>query len=158
MLALKKDRNEPVDGLRSFAANVYDMLKDSFFLEGGAIGMFAQWEVAHLIACMKVHQWAKETENTKECPFINKEDAYSFLNRYMYNDPENMKKKLFSYEYFSHDFSSENIKERILLIDEPMVFHVLMEEFSRTFPSMSEEKKRLKKEELLRQLDELDKM
>ena len=56
------------------------------------------------------------------------------------------------------DFSSENIKERILLIDEPMVFHVLMEEFSRTFPSMSEDQKRLKKEELLRQLDELDKM
>lgn len=158
VLALKKDRNEPVDGLRSFAANVYDMLKDSFFLEGGAMGMFAQWEVAHLMACMKVHQWAKEADNTKECPFIDKEDAYKFLNRYMYHDPENMKKKLFSYEYFNHDFSSENIKERILLIDEPMVFHVLMEEFSRTFPSMSEDQKRLKKEELSRQLDELDKM
>lgn len=158
VLALKKDKNEPVDGLRSFAANVYDMLKDSFFLEGGAMGMFAQWEVAHLMACMKVHQWAKETENTKECPFINKEDAYTFLNRYLYHNPEDMKNKLFSYEYFSHDFSSENIKERILLIDEPMVFHILMEEFSRTFPSMSEDQKRLKKEELLRQLDELDKM
>ena len=69
-----------------------------------------------------------------------------------------MKKKNFSYEYFYHDFSSENIKERILLIDEPVVFHVLMDEFSRTFPSLSNEQKQLKKADLLRQLDELDKM
>ncbi len=30
VLALKKDETEPVDGLQSFGANVYDMLKDSF--------------------------------------------------------------------------------------------------------------------------------
>lgn len=83
VLALKKDEEEPVEGLLSFGANVYDMLKDSFFLEGGAMGMFAQWEVAHLMACMKVHQWAKDADDTKDCPFIGDEEAYTFLNRYL---------------------------------------------------------------------------
>lgn len=158
VLALKKDEEEPVEGLQSFGANVYDMLKDSFFLEGGAMGMFAQWEVAHLMACMKVHQWAKDADDTKECPFIEDEEAYAFLNRYLYPDTNDVKKKYFSYEYFCHDFSSESIKERILLIDEPVVYHVLMDEFSRTFPSLSEEQKQLKRAELQRQLNELDKM
>lgn len=157
VLALKKEEPEPVEGLCSFGANVYDMLKDSFFLEGGAMGMFAQWEVAHLMACMKVHQWAQEQDDTKECPFIGK-DSYAFLKRYLYPDTNDMKKKCFSYEYYCHDFSSESIKERILLIDEPVVFHVLMDEFSRTFPSLSDEQKQLKRAELLKQLDELDKM
>lgn len=157
-MALKKDRNEPVDGLRSFGANVYDMLKDSFFLEGGAMGMFAQWEVAHLMACMKVHQWATGNNDTNNCPFISEEGAYVFLNRYLFPDPNDRMKKFFNYECFRQDLSPENIKERILLFDEPVVFHILMEEFSRTFPSMPEDQKRLKKEELLRQLEELEKM
>lgn len=158
VLALKKDEEEPVEGLQSFGANVYDMLKDSFFLEGGAMGMFAQWEVAHLMACMKVHQWAKDADDTKICPFIGDEEAYAFLNRYLYPDTNDVKKKYFSYEYFCHDFSSESIKECIMLIDEPVVYHVLMDEYSRTFPSLSEEQKQLKRAELLRQLDELNKM
>ena len=158
VLALKKDEEEPIEGLQSFGANVYDILKDSFFLEGGAMGMFAQWEVAHLMACMKVHQWAKDADDTKMCPFIGDEEAYAFLNRYLYPDTNDVKKKYFSYEYFCHDFSSENIKERIMLIDEPVVYHVLMDEFSRTFPSQSDEQKQLKRAELLRQLDELDKI
>ena len=155
VLALKKDEKKPIEGLHTFGANVYDMLKDSFFLEGGAMGMFAQWEVAHLMACMKVHQWAQIQTDTRECPFIDNEE-YEFLNRYIYTDLNNSKKRQFSYQYFCLDFSPENIKNLILLIDEPVVFHVLMEEYSRTFPTMSDKQKQLKKEELLRQLAELD--
>ena len=158
VLALKKDETEPVDGLRSFGANVYDMLKDSFFLEGGAMGMFAQWEVTHLMACMKIHQWAKDVDGTRDCPFIGDEGAYAFLNRYLYPDTNDKNRKSFSYDYYCQDFSSESIKERIMLIDEPVVYHVLMDEFTRTFPLLSEEQKQLKREDLLRQLDELDKM
>lgn len=158
VLALKKDETESVEGLRSFGANVYDMLKDSFFLEGGAMGMFAQWEVTHLMACMKIHQWAKDADDTKECPFIGDEEVYAFLNRYLYLDTNDKNRKSFSYDDYCHDFSSESIKERIMLIDEPVVYHVLMDEFTRTFPSLSEEQKQLKREDLLRQLNELDKM
>ena len=157
VLALKKDEKEPIEGLHTLGANVYDMLKDSFFLEGGAMGLFAQWEVAHLMACMKVYQWAGNQNDTRECPFVDNEE-YEFLNRYIYPDLKNSKKRLFSFEYFCRDFSPEKIKNFILLIDEPVVFHVLMEEYSRTFPSMSEKQKQLKKEELLRQLEELDKI
>lgn len=158
VLALKKDEKEPIFNLRSFGANVHDILKDSFFLEGGAIGIFAQWEVAHLMACMKVHQWAKDCTDTKKCPFINDENAFAFLNRYLYSEVENPRKKLFSYELFNRDFSAKKIKIRILSFDELVIYHILMEEYSRTFPSMTEEQKQLRKIELQRQLDELDNM
>ena len=155
VLALKKDENEPIDGLRTFGANVYDMLKDSFFLEGGAMGMFAQWEVAHLMACMKVHQWTRESTDKKHCPFVG-EVGYEFLDRYLYPNPNNMKDKLFSYEQFCKDLSSKELKERILLMDEPVVYHVLMEEYIRTFPDLVDEEKEMKRADLLRQLKELD--
>ena len=122
------------------------------------MGMFAQWEVTHLMACMKIHQWAKDADDTKECPFIGDEKTYAFLNRYLYPDTNDKNRKCFSYDDYCHDFSSESIKERIMLIDEPVVYHVLMDEFTRTFPSLSEEQKQLKREDLLRQLNELDKM
>lgn len=155
VLALKKDENEPIDGMRTFGANVYDMLKDSFFLEGGAMGMFAQWEVAHLMSCMKVHQWARESTDKKHCPFVG-EGGYEFLDRYLYPNSNNMKDKLFSYEQFSKDLSSRELKERILLMDEPVVYHVLMEEYARTFPDLEKDEKEMKRADLLRQLKELD--
>ena len=110
------------------------------------------------MACMKVHQWAKDCTDTKKCPFINDENAFAFLNRYLYPEIENPRKKLFSYELFNRDFSAKKIKIRILSFDEPVIYHILMEEYSRTFPSMTEEQKQLRKIELQRQLDELDNM
>ena len=80
--------------------------------------------------------------------------AYSIDNA---GSPNDKNRKSFSYDDYCHDFSSESIKERIMLIDEPVVYHVLMDEFTRTFPSLSEEQKQLKREDLLRQLNELDK-
>lgn len=60
---------------------------------------------------------------------------------------------------FSIEISlQKKIKIRILSFDEPVIYHILMEEYSRTFPSMTEEQKQLRKIELQRQLDELDNM
>ena len=157
VLALKKDEEEPVSDLCSFGANIYDMLKDSFFLEGGAMGLFAQKEVAHLIASMKVHQWAYNRQDTKGCPYTNNGESFEFLNRYLYPNTERMEKKSFNYEAFCRDFSAYKIRIRITLFDEPVVYHMLMEEYTRTFPSMTEEAKQLKRAELQRQLDELNK-
>ncbi len=155
VLALKKDATEPILVLRSFAANVHEMLKDSFFLEGGAMGLFAQWEVGHIMACLKVHQWAQETEDTNKCPFVNHGDEFEFLNRYTYPNHEKAE-RLFCYKCFCNDLSSDIIMNRILLIDEPVVSQILLEEFSRTFPNDPNKIKELKRAELRRQLQELD--
>jgi hypothetical protein len=54
-------------------------------------------------------------------------EVYRFLERYTYTDVENKTKdKLFSYDYFCDDLSIRQLKDKIQLIDEPVVYQVLM--------------------------------
>ena len=107
------------------------------------------------MAIMKVHQWAQKETNTDFCPFINGEDSFSFLERYIYSYTSKGQGR-FSYKYFNIDLSPDIIKNRILLVDEPILFNILMNEFSKTFPMLIKEQKELKKADLLRQLKELN--
>lgn len=131
VLALRKDNPEPELNLRTFGANIHDLLKNSFFLTEGTMGKFAQWEVGHILACMDVHRWAlQKGANLKSCPLLAEEDnneVYRFLERYTYSDVEHKPhRKLFSYKYFCHDLSIGQLKDKIQLIDEPVVYQVLM--------------------------------
>lgn len=131
VLALRKDNPEPELNLRTFGANIHDLLKNSFFLTEGTIGKFAQWEVGHILASMDVHKWALHNDvDLKHCPLLEKvddNDMYRFLGRYTYADFENKTKgKLFSYDYFCEDLSLRQLRDKIQLIDEPVVYQVLM--------------------------------
>lgn len=161
VLALKKDQAEPIRGLRTFGANIHDMLKDSFFLRSGSIGCFAQWEIGHLMACMEVYRWARtEKSDTVHLPsrFTENEekDAYTFLSRYIYSENvDGRDEKRFSLEHFKKDFSQECLLRKIELFDEPVIKHILLEEFHHTFPENDRGYKAAKKRELERQLAEL---
>lgn len=159
VLALKKDEQHPVAGLRTFGANIHDMLKDSFFLQGGSMGYFAQWEVGHLAACMEVYRWARmEGVDLLHLPFdVEDEDAsYSFLKRYQYiENVDGKNEKRFSFEHFKVDFSEESLLRKIEMFDEPVVKHILLEDFHRTFPENDCGYKAAKRRELERQLAEL---
>lgn len=131
VLALRKDNPEPEENLRTFGANIHDLLKNSFFLTEGTMGKFAQWEVGHILACMDVHRWAlQKNVDLTRCPLLEKaeqNEVYRFLERYTYTDVENKTKdKLFSYDYFCDDLSIRQLKDKIQLIDEPVVYQVLM--------------------------------
>lgn len=129
VLALRKKDTEPEMNLSTFGANIHDMLKNSFFLSEGSIGKFAQWEVGHILACMDIHKWVMSVDDTKLCPYIDmatENEAYRFLTRYTYTNLENEKPKQFSYEYFNMDLPIQILKEKIQMIDEPVVYQVLM--------------------------------
>ncbi|WP_156308929.1 AAA family ATPase [Sphingobacterium endophyticum] len=49
VLKLENGESEPNDLINSFAANIYDLLKDEFFLENGTIGAYAQHYINNLI-------------------------------------------------------------------------------------------------------------
>lgn len=155
VLALKKDSSIPEGNLLTFGANIHEMLKDSFFLKNSSLGYFAQWEIGHLMAIMKVHQWAQKETNTDFCPFINGEDSFSFLERYIYSYTSKGLGR-FSYKYFNLDLSPDIIKNRILLIDEPILFNILMKEYNNTFPTLVKELRELKRKDLMNQLKKLD--
>lgn len=156
VLALQKEvRNARKINLKTFGANIHDILKNSFFLSGGAMGCFAQWEVGHIAACLKVHEWAMQKDiDTTHCPFVEQEGVYGFLERYTY--PENGE-RLFSYEHFCRDFSSQQLLWRIGLIDEPVLRKVLQNEIARVFPVRAKEIKKRRIEELEREIARLKK-
>ncbi len=159
VLALKKDEEIPMKGLRTFGANIHDMLKDSFFLQGGSIGNFAQWEVGHLMAVMKVYKWMdEEKDESVICPYLSNGDKiYKFLKRYEYvvNIDGKVEKRLYR-EDFKKDFSAGRLLMRIDLFDEPVLKNILLEEFHRTFPSFDKGYKAAKLKELYRQIKELE--
>ena len=140
VLALKKDEVHPVTSLRTFGANIHDMLKDSFFLQGGAMGYFAQWEVGHLMVCMEVYRWAKMAGADKlhlpEKFDVDDEDgSYEFLRRSQYWKPVDGKnERRFSLEHFEEDFPEDELLNKIEMFDEPIVKQILLEEFHHTFP------------------------
>lgn len=37
----------------TFAANIHDLIRDSFFIQDGAIGMYARWYINKIIECLK---------------------------------------------------------------------------------------------------------
>ena len=135
VLALRKDNDEEKEiYLKTFGANIHDMLKNSFFLSNGSVGYFAQWEIGHIMACLKVHEWGLQGEiNTTHCPFIRQDNAFEFLERYTYPNKET-NERLFSYEHFNEDLSDKQLLLRINLIDEPVLRKVLLEELLDIFP------------------------
>ena len=55
ILALKKDCTETKE-LKTFSANIYDILNTSFFMEEGAIGDYAQWIIQFTVKCFEDRQ------------------------------------------------------------------------------------------------------
>lgn len=55
ILALKKDCTETKE-LKTFSANIYDILNTSFFMEEGAIGDYAQWIIQFIVKCFEDRQ------------------------------------------------------------------------------------------------------
>lgn len=125
------------------------------------MGCFAQWEVGHLVACMKVYQWAKtpgiDTLHLPEKFDVDDEDAsFEFLKRYRYGENVDGKNEnRFSFEHFKKDFPEEGLLSRIEMFDEPVVKQILLGVFHRTFPENDGGYKAAKRRELERQLAEL---
>lgn len=156
VLALRKEKNEKKVDLKTFGANIHDMLKDSFFLSNGSVGYFAQWEIGHIMACLRVHEWAlQEKVDTTHCPFIEQKGSYEFLERYTFLNTES-KERLFSYEHFCQDLSDKQLLLRINLIDEPVLRKVLFEEFLDIFPIHTNEIKAQRIAELKKELAKLE--
>lgn len=134
VLALAEDGVPAKKKLKTFCANIHEMLKDSFFLSHGSQGDFAKWEVGHIMACIKIHQWYRDaghvSDGNVEIPFEN--DMYKFLERYRILDSE-FKNLVFSYQDFCIDFSEEQLRMRIEVIDEPLIRSVLTRELNEVF-------------------------
>ena len=145
------------DSLKTFGANVHDILRTSFFLNNGTMGAYAQWMVKHISACLHIHRWANtEGVNFTEYYKLMQNDAFDFMKRYTTLQTIGKESKTyFEYGEFNKDLGAKQIKILIDLIDEPVLHNALIRQFNDTF-GMSIVAKEQKRQELLKQLKELD--
>lgn len=142
ILALGKE-NKDVKIVRSFAANIHEMLKTGFFLPTGSVGLLARWTIDRIAICLKMHDYfnnQKNQEVDKNHLMWDKlfdkmqEDKlrFGFLNEYMSEKNGNQQLNVAEFE---KDYSREYLHERIMMIDEPIVRDSLLREFHRVFSS-----------------------
>ncbi|MDF2931090.1 MAG: hypothetical protein K0R36_421 [Chryseobacterium sp.] len=70
---LKLDEGLPItdgDNVNSFAANIYDLLKDEFFLKDGAIGAFANKKISEVLSKKILEQGDLDIVNLVGDPFL----------------------------------------------------------------------------------------
>lgn len=141
ILSLSKDYNTEEEVVRSFAANIHEMLKTGFFLPTGSVGLVARWMITRISICLRLHDVFQNgsnemVNNRLEVPpdFLDKmlvdKQKLGFLNSYIENVGE---KVLFNVAKFVQDFSRDYIHSHIMIIDEPIVREALTREFHRVF-------------------------
>lgn len=145
-----------VESLKAFGANIHDMLRKSFFLSNGAIGSYAQWEIKHIAACLNIHRWAKQPDvNYTNYSEIKENETYEFIERYTTTTNQTPKSKYFEYEWFQEELGPKQLKQKIDLIDEPVLHNALMHLYCDVF-GIAVASKEEKRQNLLQQLKQLD--
>ena len=157
ILALN-EKSDSVDvvSLKAFGANIHDMLRKSFFLGNGAIGSYAQWEIKHIAACLNIHRWANQPgvdySNYNE---ILENESYEFIERYTTMTNQDAKRRYFEYGWFQEELGPKQLKQKIDLIDEPVLHNALMHQYCDVF-GIAVASKEEKRQRLLQQLKQLD--
>lgn len=137
LLALDNGISKDRDGLKTFGANIYDMLKQSFFINGSPIGGYSQWVITRIIVALRV--WRISTDNPRmkgsdlmvmvASPKLTP-GSLGFMKKYTEEmNWENGGKKLFEINY-----GSWTLRMKISKIDEPLVKKNLMREYYEVFP------------------------
>lgn len=157
ILALnEKSDSVDVASLKAFGANIHDMLRKSFFLGNGAIGSYAQWEIKHIAACLNIHRWAKQPGvNYADYNEILENESYEFIERYITTTNQDPKRRYFEYRWFQEELGPKQLKQKIDLIDEPVLHNALMHLYCDVFGSTVATKEE-KRQRLLQQLKQLD--
>ena len=153
VLALKKD-DSSLGKIPSFAANIHDMLKMSFFLDQGSVGSFASWTTTRIAKCLRIVRWMNGSETAPNFFKLKKDfpDEYKFLEDFL---PIEGLQSTFE-EKFNMVYSSEIILAQINMIEEPIVRHILLDDYKRTFKDYVDEYKHSMRNLLQSQLDALN--
>lgn len=126
ILALRKD-NEPVEELKTFGANYYDMLKYNFFFDKGTVGDFAQEIINRVIFILNLYENGQVTD----APIVDK----NFMNRYF-------KENEWSIEQIKQDFPQEKLETIVEMIDEPIIRTCFKRKMSEIFENKVEQIKK----------------
>lgn len=157
LLIMKDGRAEISPDMKTFGANIYDMLKSSFFLEGTPIGSYAQWVITRTIIALSVWRYLRAGRNALTYQEMmdhvkNNElepEEYDFLKTYSSG------LDVMDQSGFERDYSAMKLSKTIKTIDELFVRQQLMKVFYEVFPEEFDRQREIA--ELERKLEELRK-
>lgn len=126
-----EDGRQAAFEIRTFGANIHDMLKNPFFMRNGTIGDYAQKIINRIIVALAIYD-AKRKLRNNTFGFDAFKDANDELVEYMDFLPlkEDGALDLLNFEIM---WSKRNLDEAISLIDEPIVKDALKREYKRIF-------------------------
>lgn len=137
LLALEDGKSKGRERLKTFGANIYDMLKESFFIKGSPIGGYAQWVITRIIVALRVWQIYNEH------PDINGEVLMKMVASpkiescrldFMREYTERERWEKGGKDAFEREYSGHKLKRMIDKIDEPLIHSSLMKEYYMAFP------------------------
>lgn len=119
ILALENGQPGLID-VKSFGANIHDMLNTAFFMQEGSRGKFAEWFIARIVSDLQWHEEKKRGGHGNDCV---------------------------------EHFDSDRLHEMIMIIDEPIIRDILLEQYHRVFGEDDREKKITELKKQLRELE-----
>lgn len=126
MLCLKDGKVHDKFEKKTFGANIYDLLRNPFFLSDGTIGDFSQEVINRILVALELHREAVNLPSVDEFKKKHREVA-DFLNFIVAEGKFNM--KLLNDEYNEH-----GLWDLICLIDEPFIKNALKRQYFEIFP------------------------
>ena len=152
---MEKGEAKSSEFLRTFGANIYDMLKHSFFLEESPIGNYAQWLITRTIIALTVWRYLQNRDVSllfdvaiSSIKNIDvKDENYLFLSRYLKQDGT------FNKDEFESNYDVSTLMRHIQMVDEPFVKENLIREYYKIFPGEFNRRRRIAELE-----DELEKL
>lgn len=130
ILCLDNGKQAEVE-LKTFGANIHDLLRHPFFMKKGTIGDFAQKVINEIIVSLSIYDAIKKSGN-KQFDIRRFKEENPELVESMGSLPLEVDGNLSKID-FEVQYSRQSIKEAISLLDEPIIKDALRREYARIF-------------------------
>ena len=151
ILLLNKKAEPSKNNIKTFGANIHDMLKDSFFLTEGSIGKYAQWLINRIVIIMEITKsYTKGHEvdlKDLHIPEHLNNDNYAFTRKFIVDTK-------FKISSFKEKYDTNYIYNMIKLLDEPIIRNALLTEYYNVFKNDSRINKIIDLKKQLKDLEE----
>ncbi|MFC4634651.1 hypothetical protein ACFO3O_12070 [Dokdonia ponticola] len=163
ILRLKEGEVYKEGNIKSFGANIHDILADDFFLSNGFMGDFAKEKIDEVIIWLNSERLQKEvTSLKKEIKSLKREEKITngIKNKILNTKIEELKEL----KDRAPDLSMQYCESLIKIIDEPLLKNTLDEMYNTIYPKTEDEKleeirayaKKLGRDDIANKLDNLD--
>ena len=126
MLCLKDGKVHDKFEKKTFGANIYDLLRNPFFLSDGTIGDFSQEVINRILVALELH---RDVENLQSIDkFKIKHRGLADCLDFIVTDGQ------FNLQLLDKEYNEHALWDLICLIDEPFIKNALKRQYFDTFP------------------------